>query len=143
MLPVMPSPTPHQEHPSGLKRQGSPPGQNVCVVYQLTCHDCEASYIGETQRVLKQRLKDHQRDSSPVAHHPPPANVTEAGTTSTPFTTPSYDHVTRPWQRRCHVTKVKADSGGRQSGYLIRCHVPPSLFGGKAPCFSIGKAALI
>ena len=35
------------------------------------------------------------------------------------------------------------DSGGRQSGYLIRCHVPPSLFGGKAPCFSIGKAALI
>ena len=32
------------------------------VVYQLTCHDCEASYIGETERSLKQRLKEHQKD---------------------------------------------------------------------------------
>ena len=44
--------------------------QDKCgVVYQLTCHDCEASYIGETERVLKQRLKEHQKDSSPVGHH--------------------------------------------------------------------------
>ena len=39
------------------------------VVYQLTCHDCEASYIGETERALKQRLKEHQKDSSPVGHN--------------------------------------------------------------------------
>ena len=36
------------------------------VVYQLTCHDCE---VGETERTLKQRLKVHQKDSSPVGHH--------------------------------------------------------------------------
>ncbi len=35
--------------------------QDKCgVVYQLTCQDCEASYIGETERALKQRLKEHQ-----------------------------------------------------------------------------------
>ena len=44
--------------------------------------------------------------------------------------------------QKTHTTPA-GNSGGRQSGYLIRCHVPPSLFGGKAPCFSIGKAALI
>ena len=44
--------------------------QDKCgVVYQLTCHDCEASYIGETERALKQRLKGHQKDSSQVGHH--------------------------------------------------------------------------
>ena len=49
----------HKDHP-----------QDKCgVVYQLTFHDCEASYIGETERTLKQRLKEHQKDSSPVGHH--------------------------------------------------------------------------
>ena len=44
--------------------------QDKCgVVYQLTCQDCEASYIGEMERTLKQRLKEHQKDSSPVGHH--------------------------------------------------------------------------
>ena len=44
--------------------------QDKCgVVYQLTCHDCEASYVAETERALKQSLKEHQKDSSPVGHH--------------------------------------------------------------------------
>ena len=44
--------------------------QDKCgVVYQLTCHYCEVSYIGETGRALKQRLKEHQKDSSPVGHN--------------------------------------------------------------------------
>ena len=44
--------------------------QDKCgVVYQLTCQDCEASYIGETERALKQRLKEHQKESSKVGHH--------------------------------------------------------------------------
>ena len=44
--------------------------QDKCgVVYQLTCQDCEASYIVETERALKQRLKEHLKDSSPVGHH--------------------------------------------------------------------------
>ena len=41
----------------------------VLSLYQLTCHDCEARYIGETERALKQRHKEHQKDSSPVGHH--------------------------------------------------------------------------
>ena len=49
----------HKDHP-----------QDKCgVVYRLTCQECEASYIGETERALKQRLKEHQKDSSPVGHH--------------------------------------------------------------------------
>ena len=39
------------------------------VVYQLTCQDCKASNIGETERALKQRLKEHLKDSSPVGYH--------------------------------------------------------------------------
>ena len=45
------------------------PQDKFGVVYQLTCQDCEASYIGETERALKQRLKEHLKDSSPVGHH--------------------------------------------------------------------------
>ena len=44
--------------------------QDKCgVVCQLTCQDSEASYIGETERYLKQGLKEHPKDSSPVGHH--------------------------------------------------------------------------
>ena len=44
--------------------------QDKCgVVYQLTHQDWEASYIGDTERALKQRLKEHLKDSSPVGHH--------------------------------------------------------------------------
>ena len=44
--------------------------QDKCgAVYQLTCHDCEASYIGKTELALKHILKEYQKDSSPVGHH--------------------------------------------------------------------------
>ena len=33
------------------------PQDKYGAIYQLTCHECEASYIGETERALKQRLK--------------------------------------------------------------------------------------
>ena len=61
----MPNPTP----PSGASQW---PLKTICkcgVVYQLTCQYCEASYIGETERALKQRLKEHIKASSPVGHH--------------------------------------------------------------------------
>ena len=44
--------------------------QELCgVVYHLECADCDHQYIGETERPLKKRLAEHQRDSSPVGHH--------------------------------------------------------------------------
>ena len=42
----------------------------ICgVVYQLECANCDAAYIGETERPFKKRLDEHKRDSSPVAIH--------------------------------------------------------------------------
>ena len=39
------------------------------MVYEVQCKDCDARYIGETERPLKARVKEHQRESSPVATH--------------------------------------------------------------------------
>ncbi len=33
------------------------------------CQDCDAQYVGETERALKHHLKEHSSDSSPVGHH--------------------------------------------------------------------------
>ena len=40
----------------------------TCVVYDIQCEDCDSRYIGETERPLK-RLKEHNRESSPVGSH--------------------------------------------------------------------------
>ena len=60
---------PHTTNRSTLVTPKDNPQDKCGVVYQLTCHDCESSYIGETERALKQRLKELQKDSSPVGHH--------------------------------------------------------------------------
>ncbi len=39
------------------------------VVYQITCANCPAAYVGETDRPLAKRLKEHQRPGSPVSDH--------------------------------------------------------------------------
>ena len=39
------------------------------VVYQLWCHDWDASYIGETECPFKLGINEHQRDSSLVVGH--------------------------------------------------------------------------
>ena len=39
------------------------------VVYHIGCQDCPAHYIGETERQLGKRIKEHQRPASPVHHH--------------------------------------------------------------------------
>ena len=36
----------------------------VGPVYKITCEDCEASYVGETERSLKARFSEHRRPSS-------------------------------------------------------------------------------
>ena len=43
--------------------------QKANVVYELKCKDCPATYIGETQRPLKARIREHKREPSPVAEH--------------------------------------------------------------------------
>ena len=39
------------------------------VVYKIQCKDCDSNYVGETSRLLKTRVKEHQRPSSPVCEH--------------------------------------------------------------------------
>ena len=39
------------------------------VVYNIKCSSCPSHYIGETERSLKKRLQEHNRDMSPVAGH--------------------------------------------------------------------------
>jgi hypothetical protein len=36
----------------------------IGLVYQIKCQDCEASYVGETERALKARFMEHRRPSS-------------------------------------------------------------------------------
>lgn len=39
------------------------------VIYHIECRDCSAAYVGETERCLGTRVKEHQREASPVAEH--------------------------------------------------------------------------
>ena len=39
------------------------------LVYYIQCGGCSASYVGETERNLQKRIKEHHRTTSPVGHH--------------------------------------------------------------------------
>jgi len=41
------------------------------VVYKISCHDCEASYIGQTKRQLRTRIKEHNSDIKKKIGSPP------------------------------------------------------------------------
>jgi predicted GIY-YIG superfamily endonuclease len=36
----------------------------TCVVYDVPCRDCSCSYVGQTSRFLRTRLKEHQSDKN-------------------------------------------------------------------------------
>jgi len=38
------------------------PLSRCSVVYKINCHDCEASHVGQTKRLLKIRVKEHFTD---------------------------------------------------------------------------------
>jgi len=38
------------------------PRYHYGVVYKLTCHDCDVSYIGQTKRQLGTRIRKHNLD---------------------------------------------------------------------------------
>ncbi|EFN69163.1 hypothetical protein EAG_11529, partial [Camponotus floridanus] len=40
------------------------------IVYKINCMDCNASYVGQTGRLLKTRLKEHKKNlTSVIAEH--------------------------------------------------------------------------
>ena len=43
--------------------------QQAGVVYKIKCNDCPELYVGETERRLNARYKEHHRSSSPVGLH--------------------------------------------------------------------------
>ena len=46
------------------------------VVYKITCPGCDASYVGQTQRTLSQRFREHARPRGLIGIHFQSCNVT-------------------------------------------------------------------
>ena len=44
-------------------------GDQLDVVYEINCHNCNTSYIAETKRNLSVRAAEHHGEGSPVADH--------------------------------------------------------------------------
>lgn len=55
----------HLVHP----KDKVPKDERTGVVYQIQCGDCDATYVGETERSLRKRVSEHHRSSSPVGEH--------------------------------------------------------------------------
>ena len=56
----------HLVHPKDKVTQEDKSG----LVYQIKCGDCQASYVGETGRQLKERVTEHRKKkSSPIGEH--------------------------------------------------------------------------
>ena len=51
-------------HSFPFKDKVSEPEYQSLVVYQINCKNCEASYIGKTERILNIRIEEHKKDSN-------------------------------------------------------------------------------
>ena len=99
------------------------PNDKSNVVYKINCHDCDASYVGETGRALKTCVLEHRRavekmnfSGSALAQH--------------------------AWENHHHINWTSACILGTESHYHSRlsreaiyiCRQPSSLTGIGAPC---------
>ena len=81
----------------------SPDDDRSSVVYKINCHDCDASYVGETERALKTRMSEHRRA---IAQH-----------------AREHDHHIN-WTSTC---VVKVESHYRSEKTIYICRQPSSL----------------
>ena len=100
----------HLVHPKDKIKKEDKAG----VVYHIQCSECDSHYIGETERILKKRIQEHHRSSSPVDHH------TQDFQHSFSETEVAVLHQESDWFRRrvaeaIHITKEKPDLN-RDSG---------------------------
>ncbi|EFN68160.1 hypothetical protein EAG_12640, partial [Camponotus floridanus] len=40
----------------------TPSHHNNNIIYQIQCKDCDATYVGQTKRQLKTRIKEHKNN---------------------------------------------------------------------------------
>lgn len=45
----------------------TPGCDNMNIVYKINCNNCDASYVGQTKRHMKTRIKEHQKNFFKVA----------------------------------------------------------------------------
>ena len=95
----------------------TPPEDRCSLVYLLECGDCDAKYVGETQRKLGVRAKEHQRQG-PVSDH-----LKEKGHSLDPASAKVLDRE-GDWYKRgvkeaCHIFQQQSDLNQDAGRHLL------------------------